>query len=143
MGTPGAMQMPGAAAALAANKVMRELHVGGLPAGVSGQQLQVGWVCTVAEAGFSLTIVGLLLMSVFSTVVGVAVCLWMISDQIVTRLVVFYLMMYPRLLCVSNQMYPRILVSGRMCHRLCESNQKCTPPVSLCPIKNVLPSSCV
>lgn len=29
------------AAALAANKVMRELHVGGLPHGVSGVQLQV------------------------------------------------------------------------------------------------------
>lgn len=38
---PAAMDLPPAAPVLSANKVMRELHVGGLPAGVSGQQLQV------------------------------------------------------------------------------------------------------
>ena len=41
MGTPGALGVAMSAPALAANKVMRELHVGGLPQGVSGQQLQV------------------------------------------------------------------------------------------------------
>lgn len=42
-GLPG-LGVPNAAAsaaAMAANKVMRELHVGGLPHGVSGVQLQV------------------------------------------------------------------------------------------------------
>lgn len=42
LGVAGALAVPPAsAAALAANKVMRELHVGGLPHGVSGVQLQV------------------------------------------------------------------------------------------------------
>lgn len=43
-GMSGALGVPNAAAsaaAMAANKVMRELHVGGLPHGVSGVQLQV------------------------------------------------------------------------------------------------------
>lgn len=46
-GMPGALGVPGAvvsAAAMAANKVMRELHVGGLPHGVSGVQLQASVV---------------------------------------------------------------------------------------------------
>lgn len=42
LGVAGALAVPPASAAvLAANKVMRELHVGGLPHGVSGVQLQV------------------------------------------------------------------------------------------------------
>lgn len=42
LGVAGALAVtPASAAALAASKVMRELHVGGLPHGVSGVQLQV------------------------------------------------------------------------------------------------------
>ena len=40
-GNPAGLGVALSAPALAANKVMRELHVGGLPQGVSGQQLQV------------------------------------------------------------------------------------------------------
>ena len=46
LASQGALAMPGTPQPTPVNKVMRELHVGGLPPGVSGQQLQVNFVGT-------------------------------------------------------------------------------------------------